>query len=59
MKYEENDPETLQLQDELNTEWVKQWNKATKKKNAHQIDLTIGIIVTKKEGQRNSKLRIR
>jgi hypothetical protein len=29
---ENNDPDTLQLKDELDSEWVNLWHKATKKK---------------------------
>ena len=37
MNCEENDPDTLQLLDELNIEWVKDWRKAINKKSpAHK-----------------------
>jgi hypothetical protein len=57
MDEKENDPDTLQLRDESNTEWVKQWRKTTKKKSAPQNDLAIGVIPSKKELQRNLKLK--
>jgi hypothetical protein len=57
MDDKENDPDTLQLKDESNTEWVKQWRKTTKKKSALQNDLAIGVIPPKKELEQNLKLK--
>jgi hypothetical protein len=36
MSSEEKDPDTLQLLDETNSEWVKNWCAITKKKRARQ-----------------------
>ena len=37
MSIKENDPDTLQLQDEIDEEWVKLWLKATDKKTGKKI----------------------
>jgi hypothetical protein len=57
MDDKENDPDTLQLKDESNAEWVKQWRKTTKKKSAPKNNIAIGVIPTKKEPQRVSKFK--
>ena len=36
MNREENDPDTLQLLDELDTDWVKLWRTSTNKKKTNQ-----------------------
>jgi hypothetical protein len=38
---ENNDPDKLQLLDETNTEWVKRWKKAAKKKKTAKLELTL------------------
>ena len=43
MKTQENDPDTLQVLDELDKEWVGQWLKATRKKRIEKNELTITI----------------
>jgi hypothetical protein len=40
---ENNDQDTLQLEDELDSKWVNLWHKATKKKTA-KTQLTIACI---------------
>ena len=55
MKSEENDQDRLQLKDELNTDWVKLWRKATKKKSAPKIELTMGVIPPQKRATVNLK----
>jgi hypothetical protein len=57
VELEENDPDTLQLKDESNADWVKLWHKTAKKKNFLQNDLTIEVILPKKETQQNSKFK--
>ena len=42
MNAKENDPDTLQLLDELDEKWVKQWRRATTKKNkTNELKLTV------------------
>jgi hypothetical protein len=41
MKAKENDPDTLQIKDELDEEWVAKWKKATSKKASHTNEFTI------------------
>jgi hypothetical protein len=44
----ENDPDTLQILDELDEEWVKSWRKAASKKNSATSTLAI-FVNTEKE----------
>jgi hypothetical protein len=44
---ENNDQDTLQLKDELDSEWVNLWQKAIKKKRT-KTDLTIDFIPAEK-----------
>jgi len=55
MDSEDNDPDTLQLKDELDTEWVKRWHNATNKKRSAPNEITINVILPKKKPQRVSK----
>lgn len=48
MNREENDPDTLQLQDELDADWVKLWRRATNKKRPNTNGITVDIILPKK-----------
>lgn len=48
MNYEENDPDTLQLRDELDPEWVNLWHKSANKKNKTKEHVTFDVISTKK-----------
>jgi hypothetical protein len=42
MNTQENDPDTLQLLDELNEKWVKQWRRAaTKRAKTNELKLTV------------------
>jgi hypothetical protein len=38
---QEKDPDTLQLRDEMDTEWVKRWRKATAKEKKKMTDLKL------------------
>ena len=40
MNTEENDPDTLQILDELDEKWVRLWRKATSKEATQAIELT-------------------
>ena len=40
MSIQENDPDTLQILDEIDREWVKLWLKATGKKTANRHKFT-------------------
>ena len=53
----DNDPDTLQLSDELDTEWVKLWRRATKKKKSAQKELTLNITLAEKEIQLSAKFK--
>jgi hypothetical protein len=57
MNWEENDPDTLQLLDELDTDWVKLWRRATNKKKATTKELTFNVIRPQKEVQRSIRLQ--
>lgn len=46
---EENDPDTLQLLDEMNYEWVSGWRKKVNKKNAADSGLTFIVAIPEKE----------
>ena len=48
MNLEENDPDTLQLLDELDPEWVKLWRKATNQKKSTTEEPTFIVILPKK-----------
>lgn len=47
MELEDNDPDTLQLKDELDTEWVKLWRQPTRKKTI-KMQLTVDCIPPEK-----------
>jgi hypothetical protein len=47
MNTAEKDPDTLQILDELESEWVRQWRKATNKKTVNPHEMT--LIVVKQE----------
>ena len=58
MELQNNDPDTLQLKDELDADWVKLWRKATNKKNTTKKQITFAAIPTSKilqEAHRYSK----
>jgi hypothetical protein len=57
MNLEDDDPDTLQLKDELDPEWVNLWHKATDKKRATTKQLTFDVIPPKKAIQQNSRLQ--
>lgn len=57
MNWEENDPDTLQLQDELDTVWVKLWRRTTIKKKPATKELLFNVIVTKKAIQQSARLQ--
>jgi hypothetical protein len=48
MNCEENDPDKLQLLDEMHTDWVKRWRKATKKRPPEKRN-NIDVILPKKK----------
>jgi hypothetical protein len=47
MNQDENDPDSLQLNDELDVEWVNLWYKSVNKKNTTKKQITFAIIPTK------------
>jgi len=50
MNWEENDPDTLQLLDELNSDWVKRWCEVTnRKKIPKKKEITFEVILTPKK----------
>lgn len=51
MRLEENDPDILQLLDELDKEWVKLWRKTARKKKSSAKDITFIVIPPEKEIQ--------
>ena len=55
MNWEENDPDTLQLLDELDTDWVKLWRRATNKKKSTTNELTFNVILPKKAIQPSAR----
>ena len=57
MNLEDNDPDTLQLRDELDTEWVKLWRRATNKKRSNIKELTFDVIPHKKAIQQSNRLQ--
>jgi hypothetical protein len=57
VELEENDPDTLQLKDESNADWVKLWRKTTKNKSSPQNIVAFGVILPKEEPQWNSKFK--
>jgi hypothetical protein len=46
---EENDPDTLQLRDETNEEWVESWRMAITKKKPALDEVTIAAIPNEKK----------
>jgi len=48
MNLEENDPDTLQLRDEMDSEWVELWRRCKNKEKSITIELTSDFILTKK-----------
>ena len=57
MNLEENDPDTLQLLDELDADWVKLWRRATNKKKSVTNELTFNVIPHKQTIQRSVRLQ--
>ena len=57
MNLEENDPDTLQLLDESDPDWVKPWHKATTKKKSITNELTLNVIPHKKTIQQSARLQ--
>jgi hypothetical protein len=57
MNWMENDPDTLQSRDELDTDWVKLWRRATNKKRLTKRKLTFNVILPKKAIQRSAGLQ--
>lgn len=53
----ENDPDKLQLIDELDTDWVKLWRRATNQKRATTKELNIQYRSPQKAIYRSSKLQ--
>ena len=49
MNRKENDPDALQLQDELDTDWVKLWRRATNKKRPEPNEITFDVVQPKKQ----------
>ena len=45
---EKTDPDTLQLLDELNVNWVRQWRKKTKEMLSNNKELTFIVIIPDK-----------
>jgi hypothetical protein len=39
----ENDPDTLQIQDELDEKWLRNWRKAISKRNSRKNGLTVMV----------------
>ena len=57
MVREENDPDTLQLLDELNLVWVQRWRKIINKNKSPKTELSLILIPTEEEKQvKRSKL---
>lgn len=48
MELEDNDPDTLQLKDELDSEWVNLWHKSANKKNTTKKQISFAIIQTRR-----------
>lgn len=44
MNQDENDPDLLQLKDELDPEWVNLWHKSANKKNTTKKQVTFVVI---------------
>ena len=59
MSLEENDPDTLQLLDESDPDWVKLWHRAQNKNKSATMDLKFSVIPTKKIRHQSSQLRSR
>ena len=51
---EENDPDTLQLRDELDFKWVKLWRNAAEKGNCAET-LTFGVLQPEKVIQEKAR----
>ncbi len=51
MVREENDPDTLQLLDELNIDWAQRWRKITNKSKSPKTELSLILIPTEEEKQ--------
>jgi len=49
MSEEENDPDTLQLLDELNVDWVRRWRKKVNKKTSITNELTFTVHMPEKK----------
>jgi hypothetical protein len=58
MDYKENDPDTLQFLDELDTDWVKLWLRAANKKSAAN-ELPFNIILPKKAIHPSARFQFR
>jgi hypothetical protein len=56
MVREENDPDTLQLLDELNLDWAQRWHKITNKNKSPKTELSLILIPTEEEKQVRIKL---
>ena len=59
MSLEENDPDTLQLLDESDPDWVKLWRRAQNKNKSTTMDLKFSVIPTQKIRHQSSQLRSR
>jgi hypothetical protein len=57
MNPKENDPDTLQLLDELDPEWVNLWHENNNKKEPTTKQLTFDVIPPKKETYQNAQLQ--
>jgi hypothetical protein len=57
MNLDENDPDTLQLRDELEPEWVNLWSNDNDKKKPSTKQLSLDVIPSKKAIQHNTRSR--
>jgi hypothetical protein len=57
MNRKENDPDTLQLRDEMDPEWVDLWHKATTKKKPTKKQVTSIVNPPKTQSRQNSQLQ--
>ena len=57
MVSEDNDPDTLQLRDELDADWVNRWCNAANKKKSTTKKITMNVILRIKEPQTIGKIQ--